>query len=39
VPEKSGHHQVDANTGEDNHHQKLGKYRSEDFIKPFGWHV
>ncbi len=39
VPEKSAHYQVDANTGEDNHCQKLGKYRAYDPVKQFNPHV
>jgi hypothetical protein len=39
VNEKSTHHQVNANAGEDDNHQQFGEYRSEDFIKPFDWHV
>jgi hypothetical protein len=39
VYEKSTHHQVNANAGEEDNHQKLGEYRAEDFIKPFSWHV
>jgi hypothetical protein len=39
VYEKSTHHQVDANAGQNDHHQKLGENRAEKFFKPLGWHV
>ena len=39
VQEKSAHHQVNANAGEDDNHQKLGEYRTYDFVKKINPHV
>jgi hypothetical protein len=38
VNEKSTHHQVDANAGQENHHQQLGEYRTYDSAKKINPH-
>jgi hypothetical protein len=38
VNEKSTYHQVNANAGEDDHHQELGEYRTYDSVKKINPH-